>query len=103
MDKFSNETHPYQVNANAGVGDMDGQLSAEEHNRSLTNERNPRSRTVEASMKRNKQVYNMPISRHIGKHVYGREQGSQLMVKRSLQGSEGPMKLEKINHEIRIR
>lgn len=44
----------------------------------------------------------MPLSKHIGKHVYGKDPNSQLVLKRSLQG-DGPMKLEKINHEIRIR
>ena len=44
----------------------------------------------------------MPLSKHIGKHVYGKDPNSQLVLKRSLQG-EGPMKLDKINHEIRIR
>ena len=58
---------------------------------------------MEASVRGDKKVYKMPLSKQVGRHVYGgKDPNSQLVLKRSLQG-EGPVKLEKINHEIRIR
>ena len=98
VDDQSNETHPYHP--------FDAQTARDHPNvneaRDLSAERNQRSRTVEANLRRDRRVYKMPMSRHIGKHAYGKDPGSQQLLKQSMQG-DGPVKLEKINHEIRIR
>lgn len=68
MDQFSNETHPYQLreennvyNSREDTARGDSQMS----------ERNQRSRTVEANIKRDKKMYKMPMSKHISRHIYG--------------------------------
>lgn len=101
VDQFSDETFPYQQNNVVGGAEINSQM--EDTGPDFANQMNQRSQTVEASMRGERKVYKMPLSKQIGRHVYGgKDPGSQVALKRSLQG-EGPVKLEKLNHEIRIR